>query len=309
MNPSTTRKTTIGYTFTFFTVLVWGTTFIATKILLTSFSAFEILLIRFSVGYISLSILAPKFLSFRNIKDELIFAGAGLTGLTLYQLLENIAINYSTASNVSIIISTAPLFTAIAMRIFMREESRPLNLRFAAGFLTAITGIAIISFNGTFILKINPLGDLLALCGAMLWAFYSVLVSKINKKNHSPLASTRRIFFYCIIFILILSIFIPVDMSLQTLKVRFSLQNIGLLLFLGVAASALCFITWNMACNFLGTSKTTVYIYLIPVITVIASIIILHEKITLPGCIGCTLTIAGLSISEGLFKIKTTKAA
>ena len=62
----------------------------------------------------------------------------------------------------------------------MKEDSKPLNLRFILGFVTAITGIAIISFNGSFILKINPLGDLLALCGAILWALYSVLVSKLT---------------------------------------------------------------------------------------------------------------------------------
>ena len=307
---STTRKKGIGYIFTFFTVLVWGTTFIATKLLLVSFSSFEILVIRFVIGYAALSLMSPKFLPFKNIKDELIYAGAGLTGLTLYQLLENIALNYSTASNVSIIISSAPLFTAIAMRIFMKEESKPLNLRFIFGFLTAITGIAVISFNGSFILKINPLGDLLALCGAVIWALYSVLVSKINQKNHPPLASTRRIFFYCVIFIILLSFFIPVDISAQTQMKRFSsIENIGLLLFLGAAASALCFVTWNTACSFLGTNRTTIYIYLIPVVTVIASIIVLGEKITLPGSIGCTLTIAGLLISEDIFKKNVKKGA
>ena len=133
--------------FTFFTIFVWGTTFIATKILLTSFSSFEILLIRFLLGYIALSLIAPKCMPFQGIKVELLYAGAGLTGLTLYQLAENIAINYSTASNVSIIISTAPLFTAIAMRVCMNYAS--LKPRFFIGFIMAITGIAVISFNGT----------------------------------------------------------------------------------------------------------------------------------------------------------------
>jgi len=294
---STTAKTSIGYLLTFFTVFVWGTTFIATKILLSSFSSFEILLIRFLLGYIMLSLMAPKFLPFTSIKTELIYAGAGLTGLTMYQLSENIALNYSTASNVSIIISTAPLFTALAMRIFMKEK--PLKPGFILGFITAITGIAIISFNGTFILKFNPAGDILALCGALLWALYSVFVSKINQDVQSRFASTRRIFFYCLVFIVILSFFFPIDTSIETNSQRFSsFQNISFLLFLGLIASALCFVTWNTACSFLGTNKTTVYIYLIPVVTVFASILVLGEKITPPLSIGCILTTAGLVISE-----------
>ncbi len=301
-------KKSIGYLFTFFTVLVWGTTFIATKVLLVSFSSFEILVIRFLIGYAALAVMAPKFLPFTSFKNELLYAGAGLTGLTLYQLLENIAINYSTASNVSIIISSAPLFTAIAMRIFMKDSSKPLNLRFIAGFLIAITGIAVISFNGKYILKVNPAGDILALCGAVLWAFYSVLVSKINQKMHPRLASTRRIFFYCLLFILFLSFFLPLDVRIETQLLRFSnFKNVGLLLFLGLVASALCFVTWNTACEFLGTNKTTLYIYLIPVVTVIASMIVLDEKITLPGSIGCLLTITGLIVSENGLKNRFKK--
>ncbi len=301
---STTGKTGAGYLFTFFTVLVWGTTFIATKILLITFSSFEILIIRFVTGYLILCLMAPRFLPFKKVKEELLYAGAGLTGLTLYQLLENIALSYSSASNVSIIISSAPLFTALAMRVFLKDSSKPLTPRFFLGFITAITGIAVISFNGTFILKINPAGDLLALCGAVLWAFYSVIVSKINLMNHPRLASTRRIFFYCLIFMAVFACFIPIDLSPDTQLARFSsIQNIVLLFFLGAVASALCFVTWNTACNFLGTGKTTLYIYLIPVVTVIASVIVLDEKITLPGGIGCMLTITGLIISED-FSIK-----
>lgn len=105
------------------------------------------------------------------------------------------------------------------------------------------------------------------------------------------------------IFIVLLSFFFPIDTSIETNIHRFSsIQNISLLLFLGLIASALCFVTWNTACNFLGTNRTTVYIYIIPVVTVIVSILVLKEKITLPLSIGCILTIAGLIISENGFK-------
>lgn len=85
------------------------------------------------------------------------------------------------------------------------------------------------------------------------------------------------------------------------------MQNILLRLFLGLIASAVCFITWNTACSFLGTNKTTVYIYAIPVVTVIVSVVVLEEKITLPLCTGCILTIAGLMISENGFRFFTRK--
>ena len=70
------------------------------------------------------------------------------------------------------------------------------------------------------------------------------------------------------------------------------------MLFLGLGASALCFVTWNYAVKILGAVKTSIYIYLVPVITVIVSAFILHEIITIKTIIGIALTIAGLFISE-----------
>ena len=65
---------------------------------------------------------------------------------------------------------------------------------------------------------------------------------------------------------------------------------LGNILFLGLGASALCFVTWNMAVKILGAVKTSIYIYIVPVVTVVTSIIVLHEQITLMAFIGTVLT-------------------
>ena len=74
--------------------------------------------------------------------------------------------------------------------------------------------------------------------------------------------------------------------------------NLANIFYLGLGASALCFVTWNYAVKLLGTVKTSVYIYIVPVITVVTSAIILHEKITPLSALGTALTIAGLFLSE-----------
>ena len=71
------------------------------------------------------------------------------------------------------------------------------------------------------------------------------------------------------------------------------------LLFLGLGASALCFVTWNFAVKALGAVKTSVYIYLVPVITVAASVLILREPFTWMTGAGTVLTLIGLLLSEG----------
>jgi len=45
--------------------------------------------------------------------------------------------------------------------------------------------------------------------------------------------------------------------------------------------------------------KTSVYIYIVPVIAVVSSAILLHENITGIAIVGIILTLAGLFISEG----------
>ena len=69
-------------------------------------------------------------------------------------------------------------------------------------------------------------------------------------------------------------------------------------MYLGAGASALCFVTWNFAVKELGAVKTSVYIYMVPVITVVTSVLILHEKLTLLAGTGTILTLIGLFLSE-----------
>lgn len=84
------------------------------------------------------------------------------------------------------------------------------------------------------------------------------------------------------------------------------MQPVNLLniLFLGLGASAVCFATWNVAVKILGAVTTSVYIYTVPVVTVITSIIILHEKVTGTAILGIILTLAGLFISQNKIFIK-----
>jgi drug/metabolite transporter (DMT)-like permease len=74
--------------------------------------------------------------------------------------------------------------------------------------------------------------------------------------------------------------------------------NIFNILFLGLGASALCFVTWNFAVKILGAVRTSVYIFIVPVITVVTSVIVLKEKVTWMSALGTVLTLTGLFISE-----------
>lgn len=290
----------LGHIFAGFTIFVWGTTFISTKVLLRSFVATEILICRFLIGFVLLLVAYPKPLKLQGLKKELTFAGAGLTGVCIYYLTENYALTYSQASNVSVITSTAPFFVVLLSFLLFKDKSS-MKWNFFVGFVISMLGISLISFNGSK-LQLNPIGDMLALGSAIAWAVYSVIVKNMSKYGINLIQSTRRIFFYGILFMLPFIIFS--DFNLELSKFSY-IPNLLNMLFLGACASAICFVTWNYSVKALGPVKTSTYIYLVPAITVVFSAIILNEKITLLSGTGTILAILGLVISE--YKFKKTK--
>ncbi|MBQ2934636.1 MAG: DMT family transporter [Lachnospiraceae bacterium] len=282
-----------GHLCALLTIIIWGTTFISTKILLVDFQPVEILFFRFVMGLLALLIIYPHRLKTTTKRQELTFALAGLCGICLYYLLENIALTYTMASNVGVIISVAPFFTAIMSHLFLKEEGK-LRANFFIGFVVAMIGIFLISFNGSK-LELNPVGDLLALLAAFVWACYSILTKKISSYGYHTILTTRRVFFYGILFMIPTLFMFDFHLELSRFTNPVYLFNI---IFLGLGASALCFVSWNLAVKVLGAVKTSIYIYMVPVITVVTSTLILHEQITALSIIGTLLTLAGLFLSE-----------
>jgi drug/metabolite transporter (DMT)-like permease len=286
------KQQTSAHLVALFTVLVWGTTFIATKVLLNDFSPVEILVYRFLIGYVAMLLCKPRILPFRNVKEELLYAGAGASGLVLYYLLENVALTYTLAANVSVIVSVAPLFTALFSRLVWREERFHLN--FLLGFLLAFFGIAWISFSGRGV-SLNPVGDLLCVLAGVAWGIYSVLCRKISDLGHPTILTTRRTFFYAILLMIPCGWLMDFRWGLERFQ---NWENVGNYLFLGLLASAVCFITWNWSVGVLGAVRVSVYIYLIPVVTVITAVVVLQEPVSLSTVGGTLLALAGLVLSE-----------
>lgn len=286
-------KASRGHLCAFFTVLVWGTTFVSTKVLLRSFEPVEILFFRFFIGYLALWVICPRRLRLAERRQEWYFAAAGLCGMTLYYLFENIALVHSPASAVGVIVSIAPFFTAILSHFFLKSE--PLHPNFFLGFACAITGIVLISWNGGSDFHIKASGAVLAVSSAFVWGIYSVLGRKISAFGYNTIQTTRRTFLYGLVFMLPALALFGFRLGLERFAQPLNLANMA---YLALGASATCFITWNLAVRILGAVKTSVYIYMTPVISVLASALVLRERMTVFTVIGTVLTLTGLIISE-----------
>jgi drug/metabolite transporter (DMT)-like permease len=162
------------------------------------------------------------------------------------------------------------------------------------GAFIALLGVALVVFNGKFVLQLNPLGDLLSFLAALSWALYTILLKQVS--NRYPIVFiTRKVFFYGLLTILPAFIIHPLTTNTQTLFQPVVYWN---LLFLGVAASLLCFFFWNMVIKKLGAVQTTNYVYLIPVVTLIFSSLLLDETITVFALAGMLCILTGVFLSQ-----------
>lgn len=284
----------VAHTVALATVVVWGLTFVSTKVLLQAFAPVEILFGRFVVGFCALLILKPHLLRLCKRSHELLFAGAGLTGVALYFLCENVALTAATASNVGVIVAVSPLFTAFIAAALGNRAA--LSARFAVGFVLAMGGIVLVSCTGGSADGGLWWGNALAVGAALVWAVYSTLVKCIADLGYETIAATKRVFAWGLLFTLpLLPVLGAQPESLGALANPVYLAN---LLFLGLVASAACYVSWGWAVAKLGAAKTSAYIYLVPVVTVTASSLILGETLTVPMVIGAALTLGGLALSE-----------
>lgn len=287
------NKKTLGHMAALLCAIIWGTTFISTKVVLSTFTPIEILVVRFVLGYLLLWALRPKKLSFQGIKWEANAFFAGVFGIALYYLAENYALEYTSAGNVSLIVSTAPFFIAITFHL-LKESDERFSIFFFLGFILAILGIALMNYSeGAF--TFDLVGSLLALLGAILWGIYSVFIKRAGRENIDIIALTRRTFFYGIVFLLPISLALGFDVSINDFKDVKVLSNV---IYLGLGASAICFVVWNFAIKSLGALVSGVYIYLVPAITVVFSYFFLNEGMNIYMIAGTVLVIIGLVISE-----------
>ncbi len=284
------RERIVGHILALISTMVWGSTFIFTKLLLEAFTPIQLLVIRYVIAYIAGCIAAPRF--FKPTKDEWTFLLLGITACSLYTWLENTAVNLTQASNVSIIITTSPLFIAILAHFFTRDEK--LSKKSAMGSVVALAGVALVVFNGSAVLNLKPAGDLLALAAALCWAIYSLLAKGIVGK-YDGFVMTRKVIFYGLITSIPLMLLEHKPFNFSAL---FDFKMAFCMLALPLLGSNLCNVLWHGAMKRIGIVAANTYLYLIPFFTVGLAALVLDERITWMAMLGAVLIIAGLVLAS-----------
>ena len=301
----------------FVTVAIWGSTFVFTKMLLQNgLSPAQIFTLRFAIAYVLLlafSILRDKISSSppesggvrgglkngsfclfsASWRDELLMVVLGITGGSVYFLAENAAMLYTTATNTSLIVCSCPLFAMLLFAIVYRHSEHISRIQ-ALGSVIACLGMAVVVLNGHFVLHLSPLGDMLAFAACLCWAVYSLLMKSATER-YSSLFITRKVFFYGLLTIIPYYFFVPGFPSVEVLLRPEVLWN---LLFLGVIASMVCYVTWNWVISKLGAVIATNWVYFNPITTIVFAWWLLHEQITAWFLLGTLLILTGMYLAE-----------
>lgn len=273
-------------------VAIWGETFVSSKVLLgAGLMPADIFCFRFVMAYLGMCLFSHKRLWAKTWTHELMLLAVGVLGGSLYFLSENMALMYSTASNVAILVGSTPLVTAILLAVFYRDER--MSRRQMVGSLIAFVGMALVVMNGQFVLKLNPKGDVLALCAALTWGGYSLVMKRLSP-HYDASFITRKVFAYGVLSI------VPYFLFVETLHFDSSVlmqpSVWGNLLYLGLVASMLCYFSWNWVLSRLGTVRATNIIYLQSFFTMLIAHVVLDERITIMAIVGTVLLVLGVRI-------------
>lgn len=265
--------------------IVWGISFIATKVVVSSFPPYPAAFYRFIIALLVLLPLAKN----KSVLRDLNAFWAGFWGVTMYFVFENMALIYTRPTNAAIIVSSAPILYVIFTHLIRKQQT---TLNQYLGSLLAFTGVALVILNGR-LMRLNPLGDILAFGSAMAWVFYTHYILKMPK--HDGIDEVFAITFWGVVTLIPFSMLQdPMFSSITKLTPP---ALIGLL-YLGILCSALGYLLWNKSITLIGDRRTTNAIYFIPVVTVLSERILLRTPLTLYTVTGTVLLIAGLFTFE-----------
>jgi len=273
------------------TTAIWASTFINIKIVLQQVPPNTLAFLRFFVASLVLgSLLVISRQPALKSEDLPTVALCGLTGITLYNFLQNQGLKFAGATDASILAAMAPVFIALIAGLVLKERITYLQ---TTGILIAFAGSVLVATNGSLsglsFTSRRLAGDALILLTGISWAVYSISVKRLLEKYTATVVLAYSTFAGTI-FLFPLSLFeYPVNLAAINLT---GWLNI---LYLGVLASCLAYLIWNIALSRVAAVTAGIFLYLIPVFTAVIAAIFLRE---IPGAY---TVIGGLIVLVGTY--------
>ena len=273
----------------------WGASFVANTIALKYIGPIEIASIRFFIAAPLLLIVTYLWKGKETFKfdkrDIVTFIILALTGVTFQYAIQVSAQDFTSATSASLLINSSVFFIMILGAVFLKEKMTWLRVM---GAIIGFIGVALLVTKGSLSLEMNDnaIGDLMIIVCAFLWSIYTIYGKSISKKYH-PIVILNYVFILGAIGLMPFYFLTP-HMPMQDIP----LTAIAAILFLVVFCSIIAYLVYNIALEKMDTSKVALYIYFVPLSTIILAALILHETLTMASAAGGIMVLVGMYLAE-----------
>ena len=285
----------VSYIALFAAIFIWGFAYVVTKTGLSTVPPMLFALLRYAVASVLLVPLALARGGLSRLPQPVPWKTLmlmSLTGVTVYYILFNLALAYTTASQTALIQSAFPAIVAIMAFVWLHEH---VSRRRVIGIVLAVVGVVLIVANTEADAGArNPLlGNALAFASVLVWGVYTILAKRMSKAD--PIAVTATISLIGTILLIPAVVIEGASVSLSSIPMSGWVP----ILYLGALASATSYLLYSRALRDIDASLVGTFINLSPVIGVVAGVVVLDESVTVPAVIGGILVLAGVWISSG----------
>ncbi len=285
-----TKEYYLALLFIILSVIFWGVSFISTKVLLLEIPPSSIAFFRQLVALVPLTAFMLYKGSFIKVPRYHIrlLALSGLFGIVLYFFFENMGLKFTSASNASMIVASVPIFTLASEALFFKLKIRPTMI---VCLILSIIGVYfVISINGRLDFSSSTfLGNMLVIGAMVCWVIYTIQSRSLSEDYSGIIITTYQT---------IASVFLFIPFIIPEIRYwqKISFTAFLNLIYLGIFCSAGAYIFYIYAAKRLGATLSAAFLNLIPVVSVVASFLILGERVTLFQIIGMSLIIAPLYV-------------
>jgi drug/metabolite transporter (DMT)-like permease len=279
-------------------IIMWGSNFVFYKILVENFPFWTLIFFRNFFATIALLLMTRKLLSIKP-KKNIIWVYvilASLTGIFLNNVLFQMGIRHTLATNVALIMALTPLATALISYLVFRE---PLQWKQVLGIFFGFFGVVLVIFKGSLKNLVEftvNIGDLLVVGTLLLFSISFIFIKKATDEEYPSGLLTMYGHAISLIWILPISIWEQTTTGWGDLPTRPILWI--MLIYMGLFPTALGNMLWNRGIGILGPSQSAIFMNGTPLVTAITSLILLGEPIIWVQVIGFLFIASGVILGS-----------
>ena len=275
----------------FVAVVFWGISFVATKAVLTEISPVTLIAVRFAIGALVLLAIVREL---PPRSEWLPLAVMGFVGVFVHQMLQSFALTMTTATSTGWLIGLTPIWSALLSAVLLRERFGGWKI---AGLVAGFSGALLVVTRGDFSAAVfgrpSTLGDALILISTLNWSIYSVIGHKTIRRLGPRRATSGAMLFGAAM----LQPFFVAQRGWREIP-SLSATGWGALLFLAVGCSALGYLFWYGALEHIEVSRVAALLYIEPLVTLAAAVILLGEQVSGTVIAGGLIVLAGVVIAQ-----------